>query len=68
MAKDFLGNELNVGDEVAFMQGNYRNLMKGVIFSMGTVKITISYETDYGHTSKAIQFPNQVIKIVRRDT
>ncbi len=34
MAKDFLGNELSVGDTVVFVQLGYRNLLKGKIKSL----------------------------------
>ena len=31
MAKDYLGNEIRVGDEVVYMQLNYRDFKKGII-------------------------------------
>lgn len=34
MAQDFLGNEIKVGDEVAFMMRGYRALSRGKILSL----------------------------------
>lgn len=63
MQVDFLGNELNIGDEVVFMRVEYRNLMRGVIKSMGTVKGTIEHTPDYRNRSTTMQFFNQMVKI-----
>lgn len=63
MKTDFLGNELNIGDEVVFMQIGYRGLMKGFIISMSNKKAIISHEKTNVCKTEAIQFFDQIIKI-----
>ena len=41
--KDFLGNTVNVGDEIVFMCVGYRSLRKGVIVSITNKKALIRY-------------------------
>jgi hypothetical protein len=41
--KDFLGNELKVGDTVIFIEPNYRNFQKGKIFKITEKTIFISW-------------------------
>lgn len=60
--KDFLGQELNTGDEVAFMAIGYRHLVKGTIISIGKVKATIEFKGKYGG-DRTFQEQNQIIKI-----
>jgi FKBP-type peptidyl-prolyl cis-trans isomerase 2 len=60
-ALDYFGNEIQVGDTVAFMQTNYRNLMSGVISSITEKNVIIDHEpTNVGKTQTK-QFHNQVI-------
>ena len=60
---DFLGKELNVGDDVVFVQLSYRNLLKGTIKKITPKTVIISHErTNVGGTETK-QFHNQVIKI-----
>ena len=61
--KDFLGNVLKVGDEVVFMQINYRSLMRGTIIKLSEKKATISHEETNTYKTKSIQFYNQIVKI-----
>jgi len=63
MAKDYLGRELFVGDEVVFMQIRYRGLMKGVIKSLSKLKATITHERTNVGSVESIQFQDQIIKI-----
>ena len=63
IAKDYFGNELLVGDEVVFMQLNYRGFMKGVISTISPKKVTILHERTNTCSVKSIQFHDQVIKI-----
>lgn len=52
MAKDFFGNELNVGDTVAFMQTGYRQMMIGVVEKITNSTLIIQHEkTNIGKTS-----------------
>lgn len=60
---DFLGQEMSEGDEVVFMQLNYRNLMKGKIIGITPHKVKISHgKTNVGGTV-SYQDKLQVIKI-----
>ena len=55
--KDFLGNELSVGDAIVYMRVGCRTLKKGKIKAIGKVKITIQ------NNCAKFQFPQQVVKI-----
>lgn len=61
--KDFLGNELQVGDNVVFVQLGYRNLCKGVISKMTPKTIMITHTMTNTCSTETKQFPNQVVKI-----
>ena len=65
MAKDYLCNDLFVGDEVVFMQIRYRGLMKGIIKSLSTKKAVITHERTNVGATESIQFHDQIIKIVK---
>lgn len=39
--KDFVGNELKVGDNVAFIHRHYRELRKGIILKLSPTQATI---------------------------
>jgi len=62
--KDFLGNELKVGDEVVFMQVSYRTLMKGTIAKLNDKKAIIHHHPTNTYKTKSLQFYNQIIKIL----
>lgn len=62
-AKDYLGNILNVGDTVVFMQIGYRGLMKGKIVSISNHKAKITHEKTNTCRTESIQFHNQMIKV-----
>ena len=59
---DYVGNVLNIGDTVVFMQIRYRGLMKGVIKTMSNKKATISHEKTNTCKTESIQFYSQMIK------
>lgn len=61
--KDYLGNIVNIGDTVVFMQIGYRGLMKGKIVSLSNQKAKISHEPTNTYRTESIQFYNQLIKI-----
>lgn len=64
--KDFLGNELIVGDEVVFSNQKYRKLEKAKILSFTKLYVNLQYDnTDWGGSfeSKTRQLPQQLIKI-----
>ena len=60
---DFLGNNLNVGDKVVFMQIKYRGLMIGNIVSMTDKKAKIKHKETNTLRTESIQFYNQMIKL-----
>lgn len=62
--KDFFGQELAVGDEVAFMQPHYRNMVIGRIVSFAPQSMLIEWEKDYGGVRKD-GGPNTVPKTFR---
>jgi peroxiredoxin len=63
--KDFLGNCLEVGDEVVFVQLGYRNLWKGTIAKITAKTILISHKKTNTCSIETKQFPEQVIKIMK---
>lgn len=63
MAKDYLDNEIKIGDSVVFMQIRYRGLMKGEIISLSKVKAKIMHESTNVGQTQSVQFHNQMIKI-----
>lgn len=64
--KDVFGNELNVGDTVAFTQPGYTyQLETGVIKSFTPKKLVISWNRRLGSSTSEVQtykFPMQVAK------
>lgn len=56
--RDYLGNELKVGDKVIFMQINYRCFTRGEILKLGEKKATLLNSSG----RKNIQFYDQIIK------
>lgn len=63
MKTDFLGNELQLDDEVVFIQLGYRNLLNGKIIKMTDKTCLIEHEpTNIGNTTSK-QFYTQVLKI-----
>jgi hypothetical protein len=61
--RDFLGNELKIGDEVVFMQLGYRSLMKGVIVGMSNRKATLTHPRTNTCSTESIQFYEQMVKV-----
>lgn len=39
--KDFIGNELNVGSIIAFIEPGYRNLVKGTIIAVTAKRVKV---------------------------
>jgi len=62
-AKDFLGNELEIGDLVVFMEVNYRNLKTGKIVSISP-KMLLVDDGSSSLYSTSKQRHDQVIKII----
>lgn len=57
--KDFLGNRLETGDKIVFMEVGYRNLVEGTIKKLSPKKATIEYR----NKQTTVQFYNQIVKI-----
>lgn len=47
--KDFFNQPLNIGDEVAAIEPDYRNLITGTIISFAPKSMLIEYIKDYSH-------------------
>ena len=60
--KDFLGNELQVGDNVVFVQLGYRNLLKGVVSKITPKTILITHAMTNTCSTETKQTPSQVVK------
>lgn len=61
--KDFLGNELFVGDEVVFMDVKCKTMKKGIIYKISEKKVTINYKLKMGKIYKTWRYGEQVVKI-----
>ena len=62
MAKDYLKNEIGIGDEVIFCELNYRELTEGIVIKITPQKVRIKYTNTFGNEKECLQFHNQVIK------
>lgn len=62
--KDYLGNELGLGDEVVFVQRGYRNFWRGIITKMTPKTILITHARANIGGTETKQTPEQVIKVV----
>jgi len=66
MAKDFVGNNILIGDEVVFMQLGYRNLMKGVVVKLTDQTCLIQHEETNTCSKESRQSHNQVVVFTRQ--
>lgn len=63
--KDFFGQELSIGDTVAFLPERYRELVSGTIVAFTNSKVRVEFiNRYYGQNSldKTIRYPLTVIK------
>jgi hypothetical protein len=61
---DFLGNKICDGDEIIFIERDYRNFMKGVVIKLSTKKATIEYVSRHsGKKYTTTRFYKDIIKI-----
>ena len=65
MPKDFLNNDIFVGDEVVFMELNYRNLMKGTVKRITPKMVVIEYNNYDNRKTESKQLFNQVVNITK---
>lgn len=61
MAKDFFGNEITLGDTVAFMQTGYRQLMKGTVTKITNNTLILSHPATNVGKTETKQDSSQVI-------
>jgi len=66
---DYFGNELRVGDTVAFIETGYRNFMTGIVAKINPKKITIEWQirhkglmTDAAKIRTTQRFPEECVK------
>ena len=67
MAKDYVGNEIEVGDTVVFVQLGYRNFWEGIIAKITPKTLLIDHERTNTCSTQTKQFHNQVIKYDKVD-
>lgn len=60
MLKDYLDNEINIGDEVIIIETKYNNLVSGTVKSMSTKMVTIDY-IDNGTVKTTRRYTNCII-------
>ena len=65
--KDFLGNELSVGDKVITIIPNYRGLVLATVIKFTPKKVRVSYKNTWnyrdGYYTELIQDPCQLVKM-----
>lgn len=62
-AKDFLGQNIALGDVVVFIQLGYRNLLTGVVTKITDKTLMIAHEKTNTCSKETKQFHNQVVVI-----
>jgi hypothetical protein len=60
--KDLLGNELNIGDGVVFIQQGYRNYLRGIVVAFTPKFVRVSYAQG-DDVNEILQHASQLIKI-----
>lgn len=63
MYQDFLGNELNIGDNVAFWDRYHKHFKKGVIYKFYNVKLGVKYNIGMDNVTSKDIFAEDCIKI-----
>lgn len=59
---DYFGNEIKLGDEVAFIQTGYSNFSSGIIIKITDYIVLINHDRNGVGKTKTKQYHNQVIK------
>lgn len=66
--KDFLNNDLAIGDTVVLMVPNYRSFVKGKIFEFTPKQVRVEYTNTWNYGNglryEILQYPSQLIKVV----
>lgn len=60
--KDILGQELAVGDLVAFNPPRYKGLTLGTIVKFSPKMVTVEYNLHYGPSDTTSQYPTDMMK------
>ncbi len=60
--RDFFGNDLKVGDEVAFCEPGYRNLITGKILNFTPQKVRVQYFAMDKRNTTYLSEPNFLVK------
>jgi hypothetical protein len=68
MFKDFLKNELAIGDTVVLIAPNYRHLVKAKIIAFTAKNVRVEFNNTWNHGPKGdiqqvLQSPDQLVKI-----
>lgn len=63
MSKDIIGQDIVVGNYVAFNPPNHKGLTTGKVTKLTPKGVTVEYITRYNHESKCNRFYNDVIKV-----
>lgn len=61
--KDFIGNELKVGDKVACIELGYKNLVKGEVVKLTPTAVRVKWQ-HWGKDKITLRYSNQIIKIL----
>lgn len=68
MKTDFFGNEIKVGDIVAFMQIGYRNLLKGKVTKLTDKMVFIEHlKTNIGQTETKQEYRQVIVAILKNN-
>lgn len=59
---DYFGNEIKLGDEVAFIQTGYSNFSSGIIIKITDYIVLINHDRNGVGKTETKQYHNQVIK------
>jgi hypothetical protein len=66
--KDFIGQELSIGDTVVTTPKHYRGLVKAVIISFTPKQVRVLYKNTWnfvvGVDEYYLTYPNSVVKII----
>ena len=65
--KDYFGNELSIGDRVAFYASNYRSFTTGTIVKFTPKQVKVEYINNWNYAEPGVSmtylaYPNMFIK------
>lgn len=65
--KDFLGNELNIGDIVICNDKKYSKLIIAKIIKLTPSGVKAMYQSDYNYMIISFFIPSQIIKVMQNE-